>query len=58
MILWAHMSTVADPGGGGAFGASAPPAESIVTKILIYLFFLLSGPYVPYCQFCSQHPRD
>ena len=29
---------MADLGGGGALGASAPPAESMVNKILTYLF--------------------
>ena len=31
-------TTVADLGGGGALGASAPPAESMEKNILTYLF--------------------
>ena len=35
-----HISVADLGGGGGALCASAPPAESMVKKILTYLFLL------------------
>ena len=48
-------------GGGGALGASAPPAESMVKNLNLTFLFTMYGRYLFACSVSpvkSQHPRD